>query len=57
MLTLLVVFSGSSALLTKWEKRSYPLSKGDFLSYIPLDGILLCAFAFYELKNAQSKIV
>lgn len=55
MLTLLVVFSGSSALLTKWEKRSYPLSKGDFLSYIPLDGILLCAF--YELKNAQSKIV
>lgn len=46
MLTLLVVFSGSLALLTKWEKRSYPVSKGDFLFCIPLDGMLPCAFAF-----------
>ncbi|KAI1243012.1 hypothetical protein IHE44_0000578 [Lamprotornis superbus] len=37
MLTLLVAFSGSLALLAKWEKRSYPVSKGDFLFCIPLD--------------------
>lgn len=46
MLTLLVVFSGSLALLAEWEKRSYPVSQGDFLFFIPLDGILPSAFAF-----------
>lgn len=57
MLTLLVLFSGSLALLAKWEKRGCPVSKGDFLFCIPLDGILPCALLFSEFKNAQSKIV
>lgn len=46
MLTLLMVFSGSLALRGKWEKRSCPVSKGDFLLCVPLDGISPHAFAF-----------